>query len=393
MPRINFLLLLGLLFIPIVHITAGSFNDKSSNGNPSNNRYSTLQPSTTNCHCPEQEFSRSLSREFGTTADGMTAIYNKSGKVNIKTWQNNSVKIDITIVVHAKDQREADRTFDRIKVNFLSTPGYVKAETMIEPISGWYGNECGYEVNYEVWMPIGNQLDLKNKYGNSWVANMKGKLMAEIKYGELRTEQVANDADLNINNGKVWIARARNINGLLSYSTLTVTEAADVQLDSKYSEAKVDKAANIRITSKCDEFTLGNIDELRLQTKYAVLRLNNARSAFITAQYSDVDITTVRYALDADICYGSLDVTTMSRNFSDANIVAKYTPVVIGMERGCAFNLDAEAQDADVHYPASVTVRTRTDSGAKEVVNGYQGDPNAKSKVKARLVSGDIIIK
>lgn len=386
MNRKNTVLLLGLLFIQTVSITAGP--TPPENSNPLNSGI---------CHCPDMEFTRTLNREFGTTADGTTSLYNKSGKVNVRTWQNNSVKIDITLVVHAKDQREADRTFERIKINFLSTPGYVKAETIIEPVNSWYvynsDKECGYEVNYEVWMPAGNQLDLKNKYGNSWVGPLKGKLTAEIKYGELRTETVANDADLNINNGKVWMAKVGNIAGLLSYSTLTVTEAADVQLDSKYSGTKVEKATNIRITSKCDEFNLGNIDELRLQTKYAVLRLNNARSAYITAQYSDVDITTVRQALDADISYGSLDVTTMARNFSDANIVAKYTPVVIGVERGCAFNLDAEAQDADVHYPPTVTVRTRTDSGAKEVVQGYQGDPKAKSKVKARLVSGDIIIK
>ena len=342
---------------------------------------------------PCQQFTRTLNREFGTTADGMTSLYNKYGKVTVKTWQNNSVKIDITIVVNASDQREADRTFDRIKVNFLSTPGYVKAETMMEPTNDWFPSQCGYEVNYDIWMPVGNQLDLKNKYGNSWVASMKGKLFAEIKYGDLRTEAIYNDADLNISNGKVWIARANNISGQISYSSLNVTEAKDVQLDCKYSEAKVDKADKLRITSKYDDLNFGNVDELRLQTKYAKLRLNNARSAYITAQYSDVGIITVRQALDADICYGNLDVTTLSRNFSDANIVAKYTPVVLGIERGAHFSFDAQASNADVHYPNNVTVRSRSDTGKLESVQGYYGDSNAKSTVKARLTYGDFIIK
>ena len=82
--------------------------------------------------CPSQEFSRTINREFNTTADGMTALYNKYGTVNVKTWQNNAVKIDITIVVNAGSQREADKIFDRIKVNFANAVGYVKAETMIE---------------------------------------------------------------------------------------------------------------------------------------------------------------------------------------------------------------------------------------------------------------------
>ena len=347
------------------------------------------QQSTANC----QEFTRSINREFGTTADGMTSLYNKYGKVTVKTWQNNSVKIDISIVVTANDQREADRTFDQIKVNFLNTPGYVKAETIMEPSNDWFPNQCGYQVNYNVWMPIGNQLDLKNKYGNSWVASMKGKLFAEIKYGDLRTENIYNDVDLNITYGKVWITGANNISGQVSYGALDVTTAKDINLDSKYSETKVDKAEKLRITSKYDDFTFGDIDELRLQTKYAKLRLNTTGSAYITAQYSDVGITTIRQALDADICYGNLYVAALSRNFNEANIVARYTPVVLCIERGAHFSFDAEASNADVHYPSNATVRNRSDTGKLEIVQGYYGDPNAKSTVKARLTYGDFIIK
>jgi hypothetical protein len=244
-----------------------------------------------------------------------------------------------------------------------------------------------------VWMPVGNALDLKNKYGNSWVASTKGKLLAEIKYGDLRTEAIYNDADLNISYGKVWMTRANNISGQISYSSLNVSGANDIQLDSKYSETKVEKAEKLRITSKYDDFTIGNVDELRLQTKYAVLRLNNARSAYITAQYSDVDIATLRQTLDVDVCYGSVDVNTLSRNFNDANIVAKYTPIVLGVERGAHFCFDAEASNADVHYPSNATVRNRSDTGLRESVQGYFGDSNAKSTVKARLTYGDITIK
>lgn len=32
----------------------------------------------------------------------MTALYNKYGTVNVKTWQSNSVKIDITILCECR---------------------------------------------------------------------------------------------------------------------------------------------------------------------------------------------------------------------------------------------------------------------------------------------------
>lgn len=348
---------------------------------------------------PKQEFTKSINREFSTAADGTTALYNKYGSVNVKTWQNNSVKIDITIVVNAKSQREADETFKNINVNFTSAWGYVKAETMIAEAmnSGmwWPAKSCGddFKVNYEVWMPATNQLDLKNKYGNSWVAALKGKLIAEIKYGDLRTEAISNDADLNLGYGKAWISRVNNLYGQSSYSELNITEANDIQLDTKYSETKVEKANNLRITSKYDDFNFGNVEELRLQTKYANLRSNSVRSAYITAQYSDMNLAAVREAIDADMCYGKLEIDALSRNFSNVNVVGKYTGVTVGVERGAAYRFDAEVNYADAHVPNSATVKNRSDSGQREAVQGYLGSESAKGLVKARLTYGDLVIK
>ncbi|MFN0214216.1 MAG: hypothetical protein ACKVT2_08165 [Saprospiraceae bacterium] len=349
---------------------------------------------------PEQEFTKTIAREFGTAADGTTALYNKYGNVNVKTWQNNTVKIDVTIVVNAKNQREADESFKNINVNFISTWGYVKAETMLaEGLNNggrwWPQPSCGddFKINYEVWIPVSNQLDLKNKYGNAWVANLKGKLIAEIKYGELRAETISNDVDFNIGYGKAWFARVNNLSGQASYSELNLVEANDIQLDTKFSKTKIDKANNLRITSKNDDFNFGNIEEIRLQTKYANLKSSNVKLAYITAQYSDMDFTTVREGVDADMCYGTLGINALSRNFSKVNVVGKYTGVTVAVERGAAYRFDAEVDYADAHVPKAATVKNRSDSGQRETVQGYLGSESAKGLVKARLVYGNFVIK
>ncbi|MDO8970779.1 MAG: hypothetical protein Q7U74_08835, partial [Saprospiraceae bacterium] len=346
---------------------------------------------------PAQEFTKTIQREFSTAADGTTALYNKYGNVKVKTWQNNSVKIEITIVVNAKGQREADETFKNINVNFTNAWGYVKAETLItdgfNSGSGtWWPLKTGgddFKINYEVWMPMTNQLDLKNKYGNSWVAALKGKLIAEIKYGELRAEAVSNDANLNLGYGHAWLASVKNLYGQVSYSKLNITDANDIQLDTKYSETRVDNANNLRITSKYDDFTLGNVEELRLQTKYANLRSENIRTAYITAQYSDMGFASVREGVDADMTYGKLAINALSRNFSNVNVVGKYTGVTVAVERGAVYRFDAEVNHADAHLPQAATVKSRTDSGQQELVRGFMGNESAKGLVKARLTYGD----
>jgi hypothetical protein len=347
-------------------------------------------------HGPNKEFTRTINREFGTTANGMTAISNKYGAVNVKTWSNNSVKIDITIIVNAKDQREADKTFDRIKVNFANAAGYVKAETVIIDKSGWWieENSCqDFKINYEVWMPSGNQLDLKNKYGNAYVANMSGKLTADIKYGDLRTEAISNDADLNLAYGKVYIMRVNNLYGQVSYGRLNLTNARDIQFDSRNSVINLEQAGNVRLTSKNDELKFGNLEDLRLQTKYSDLKLQRAHAAYFTTQYTDVKIVNVGTAVDADMCYGSLKIESLGRNFNGVNIIGKYTDVIIAAEPGAAFRFDAEGNYTEMRTPVKAIIRRRDDQGSRETVQGFVGDANARGVVKARLSFGDFVLR
>ncbi|MCB9306659.1 MAG: hypothetical protein H6565_08685 [Lewinellaceae bacterium] len=344
---------------------------------------------------PKQEFTRTINREFGTTVDGMTALYNKYGTVNVKTWQNNSVKIDITIVVNAGSQREADKIFDRIKVNFANTAGYVKAETFIEKSSdwGWNGKSCDFKINYDVSMPMANQLELKNRYGNSYVANLKGKLIAEIKYGDLRTENINNDADISLGYGKAYISKVNNLYGQISYGELTVTEAREVQLDTKYSELKSDRINTLRLTSKYDDFELGTVDELRLQTKYANLRVKNAGSAYVTAQYTDVKLVNLAETADTDLSYGSLKIESVARNFSEVNVVGKYTNVLVATERSVPYRFNLQSQNGDLKTPSGAMFSHKNNTGKSKTVEGYVGDANAKGQIKAKLQNGGVVLK
>ena len=345
---------------------------------------------------PKREFVKTINREFGTTAKGTTALYNKYGVVKVKTWGNNSVKIDITITVNTESQRDADAMFDRIQVNFTSTSGYIKAETMVNQDNWWpkTTNACqDFKINYEVYMPASNQLDLKNKYGNSFVTDLKGKLSAEIKYGDLRTEVIDNDVDLYLSYGKAYMTKVNNVNGQVSYGELHLTEARDLQLDTKYSDINVERAANLRITSKYDDFQLGTVEDLRLQTKYADVKVKNVRSAYLTTQYTDLKIGSLTDVLDADQSYGGLKVEMLGKNASEVSLVGKYTDFNIALDRGAPFRFDLESRHADLKVPNGATIRQREDGSNHRVVKGYEGDANAKGMVKARMDYGNFVLR
>ena len=62
------------------------------------------------------EFTKNINKEFNISANGDVSLANKYGKVDLKTWSQNKVKIDITITVDARNQSNADDIFERIKI-------------------------------------------------------------------------------------------------------------------------------------------------------------------------------------------------------------------------------------------------------------------------------------
>ena len=75
-----------------------------------------------------QEFTKTIKKEFDITRDGTTNIKNKYGKVDIKTWDKNRVKIDVRIVVNARSEKSAQEVFDRIDIGFSN--GYPFRQTL-----------------------------------------------------------------------------------------------------------------------------------------------------------------------------------------------------------------------------------------------------------------------
>ncbi len=357
---------------------------------------------------PRQEFSRTINREFGTTATGTAAFYNKYGKVNINTWANNSVKIDITIVVNASNQACADKMFSRLNVNFTNTAGYVKAETFVDNNNGNWNvwGDCGgnwltsnasngqsFKINYDVWVPATNNVDLKNRYGNSYVGALKGKLYAEIKYGNLRTEALSQDADLYLGYGKASIAKVNNIYGSISYSDLDVQEVREIQGEAKYSNFKIARAAAIRMSASYSDFELGDIDELRMDTRYTDVIARSVQTSFFKGQYSDLKVGSLAKILDIDQSYGSTRIDQVSRSFTYITVVSRYTDVSLAIQPGANYAFDLEGSYTDLDIPTGANIRQESKSGSRKTMSGHFGEANSGSTLKARLSYGELTIR
>jgi hypothetical protein len=353
------------------------------------------------CATDRTEFSKKIVREFGTTNDGTVSLYNKYGKVDVRTWSENRVKIDVTILVFAKDQSEADRTFARINVNFMNTSGYVKAETMIgSGSSSWSwsnmwgdGNtENDYQINYEVYLPPNNQIDLRNMYGDSYLASFNGKLTADIKYGNIKSADMSNDVNLNLAYGDGYFNSLGNINADVSYGKMKVQYAKSARVESKYSNVNLFNVNDLRLDSKYDEIQVDAAKVATIDTKYSQLKLGDIGQLNLTAQYTDAKVTSIIDGLNADMQYGDITIGNLHERFQSVRFTGSYADMKVSPNTSQqAYSFELHERNGDIVYPRAANISTHDQNGESVKVLGKMNGGGG-GKIYARVDYGSVKI-
>jgi hypothetical protein len=324
---------------------------------------------------PKAEFNRTVKKEFPIPLNGTTYLNNKYGKMEVKTWDQNRVKITVTIKVKASSESAANDVFDRIGINFTSGEGYVKAETSIEPTGKgwrwiWIGSTSSdYSINYEVFLPASNNLDIGHRYGDLFVAAMKGRVKLDVKYVNFKVEAMGNNSSILFGYGNGTISRAGNLNAEVSYSKLQVEEAADIQITSKYTQVNIGKAKDLNTTTRYDTYIINQIGDLKNSGAYDNFKVNSAASIDFNSKYAGLKAEKISRSLNCNLSYGNVDVK-MSEGFSKANCTGSYGNAKIGLPQGTAFALDAATNYAGVTYPDNLDIDYLVEKNTSTTIQG-----------------------
>lgn len=341
-----------------------------------------------------QEFTKTIKKEFSIHATGTVNLVNKYGKIDVKTWDKNRAKIDVTIVVKARSESAAQSVFDRIRIDFTNSDDFVKAETVISTQKtnwwNWNNDNSEFQINYEVFMPESGTVDLTNKYGDTFVAPISGKAKIDVKYGNFRLENVGGELNVNLGYGNGTIVKARNANAEVSYSKINFNDVSDVNLVTKYSKISVDKGADLKADSRYDQFNVVKINRFKCEGRYGNVEIGEAESVIALSRYTDYKIVKLKDHGDFDLQYGGLRIDNLSKGFSNLNLVGKYSDFKIDVEPGASYTLDASTKYAGVRYPSAMQVTFEKDKGTTHEVKGHAGTQNARSTIKATLEYGGL---
>ena len=341
------------------------------------------------------EFTKNITKEFNISANGDVTLSNKYGKVDLKTWSQNKVKIDVKITVNARKESEANQMFERIKINFSNGVDFVNAETSInsQKKSWWNNGDKGeFKIDYTVHMPKSCNLNLSNKYGHSTIAEIDGEAVIDVKYGDLYMEGVNDDCKVTLGYGNGTIVKADRLELVVKYSKINIKEVSDVDVVSRYSKVYIDKAGDINSSSKYDSYRLGSLQELKNEGKYDNFEIDNINIINATSRYSDFVIEKLAKEGAFSLEYGNVVIGALLKNFTSLRLDGKYTDFKITVEEGTNYSLDVVGHYADVKYPSGLEVTYEKEKGTSHEVKAYKGSKSA-GQIKARVDYGGIKIR
>jgi hypothetical protein len=240
----------------------------------------------------KETFTKKITEEFNIKSNGETSISNKYGPIVLNHWDKNTVKISVQIEVKASTKREANILFDGIKIEFSNSESNVSASTVIEFknsnnniqslgdfLSSFFSNKLynEFKINYEVWMPHENNVNITLKYGDLTGQNIGGDANIDVKYGNFTLNEVKGNTTILLGYGNGTLVKTKNLSAEVKYSNLKAEEVLKSNLE--YATVTMKQAKDLTIQSGYDTYKIGGVERLDIEAKYGTYSFSLGQQA------------------------------------------------------------------------------------------------------------------
>ena len=320
------------------------------------------------------EKTKKVNKEYSVDANALLEVSNKYGDINVTSWNQNRVTIDVVITVSGNDEDKVMDRLEMIDIDFSGSSSVVSARTRIEKKrSGWswsWGKKGNihYKIDYTIKVPITNKVDLNNDYGNISVNELEGRAMLNCDYGNINAGDLNhNDNNIDLDYGKANISYMRGGDIIVDYSKITIEETGDVTLDADYTTSVFEKTKNIRY--ECD---------------YGSLKINNAISVVGDGDYLTTRLGTISKKVSIVSDYGSVRIEQLKDGFDSVNFDGDYCSFKVGVPNApFSFTVDlsyAGFKRDDSGYDFSKQI---VKSSSKYYQGTYKGGSDSRIKISS----------
>lgn len=338
------------------------------------------------------ELSKTIKRDFEIVADGSTSISNQHGKVEIITWNQNKVKIEVVIRVDSRRKEDAQRLLDAINVDFSNTSSTVSATTVIEKISNkwWNGNNNRMKIDYTVHLPATNDLSLTHRHGQAAIDDMKASVDINFRHGEFRAGDLGREARIDMAHAKGYFANTGNIDASVAHGGLYGRSAGDSEVDVRHATFELEEGGLVTSRSGHSNFNLGAIAGFRSSSSsHDRIRIQNAEVVKVHGSHSSVRVGKATKELELDLSHGG-GTAGLSAGFTNVSLIGSHANFGIEVDRSAAFSMEASTQHGGLTYPSGMDVRYHVEKNSSKTIKGSVGGDSGNALMKARLSHGSL---
>lgn len=345
-----------------------------------------------------KEFSKSVIKEFDIARDGTVGVTNKYGNIDVRTWDQARVKIEVTITTEARNEDAANDVFNRITIAFDNSPSVVRATTNIETQTSWKSwfnwgsNGNQFEINYVVYLPATVVVELDNRYGDIYLADMQNRASISLRYGDMKLGSIAGNTTVSMGYADGSITSTRDLTLDLSYSELFIGKAANMTFDGRYSDLEIESAGDIHATTGFVDVKVQKMGRLTNDGKYDDFVIDDAVSLDVDSKYSGFVVNHLHTYADFAMSYGSVDIQYVYPGFQSISINSSYTDVSVDVDENAAFNFEASTRYCGIdHY--GLEIYHEIEKSTESTVKGYRGSRDATAKITATMNYGGLTIR
>ena len=321
-----------------------------------------------------------IDKTFNVTKEATLNVSNKYGNIDIVTWNENRIEVIVKITTNGDDEDKVKKRLEEITVEFNANSSNVSAKTMIDKTAtnwNFWGNKnnVNMEINYQIKMPITNNVNLSNDYGGINLNKLEGKATINCDYGKL------NIGDLLNASNSINIDYTNN-------STISYMKNGTVNAD--YSTLRIERAGNIELNADYSQISFGKVERLNYSCDYGSLKIGNAVNMVGTSDYMNLTVDKLLESGTFNLDYGSLKVQELGQHLKKLSIQSSYTHVKLGVHPNASFDITATLSYSGFKHGNGFTFNKEIEKSTSKYYEGYYNSQNSGKQISIKSSYGSI---
>ncbi|MCM4158022.1 hypothetical protein DHD80_18680 [Gramella sp. AN32] len=325
---------------------------------------------------------KKVQKEFSVGAYDNLIIDNSYGNVDIKTWDQNRVTIEVRIKTNGNDEDLVEEKLRDIQIDFNQSSGSVSAKTRFSKDNrSWWkqifdgSSNINMEINYIVRAPIGNKLDISNDYGGIYIDKTTGNAKINCDYGKIDIGELRGSSNyLNFDyTSKSKIEYITNAEINADYSSYEIGEVGTLIIRADYSDSNIEKVNRLEYNCDYGSISIGKVKELRGNGDYLSTKINRI---FTSAE------------INQD--YGSISIEKVIKGTRRIDIETDYAGVKLGYDNEMDFQFDVRTSYGGIDGLNELSVKNENNSGTSHSVSGFYGSSSSNGMIKINTSYGSV---